>query len=402
MSPPKLTPASARELQPGGELRDHEVKGLILRARANGRSWFLYYRTRTGQQRKPKLGEFPEMSLSAARETAKTLKQQIALGGDPSKDWQAARNAPTMNDLCDWYADTWAPANKRPRSVVEDRLLIRAHVRPGLGALRVADVEKPDIDAFLDDVEKRKFVKLTDEQRARQPLAPGARNHVRALISHMFNLAELAPLKWRPRNSNPVRGTDKRTMRKRKRLAKPAEFERLAAELDRLALTRPKHAAAVWCLFLTGARVSEIVRAKREQWQGNKLILTDHKTADHVGEREIILPAPVLALLERVTAGGKPSPYLFGKISMRRTWHQLRKRADLPGLQMRDARRTWASYAKAQGLSLEQAGEHMGHTNPSTTALYSWLWDDEKADVAESVADYMLTRARVKPPVAEP
>lgn len=174
MTAVKLTPATARDTPAPAVLRDHEVSGLQLRVRPTGRVWHLWYRTRAGTERRPKLGNFPEMSLARARELAKDLKEKIARGEDPSQQWADARNAPTVAELCDRYLSEWAPRHKEPASVEEDRKLIVAHVKPGLGSARVADVDKPAVERFLGDVKDRRYTRDTGGRST----APGAANQI--------------------------------------------------------------------------------------------------------------------------------------------------------------------------------------------------------------------------------
>ena len=53
----ELTEKNIRAAQPGQVLRDATIKGLHLRVFPESRSFYLYYRTKTGTERKPKLGE---------------------------------------------------------------------------------------------------------------------------------------------------------------------------------------------------------------------------------------------------------------------------------------------------------------------------------------------------------
>lgn len=62
--------AQIREAAPGTVLKDGEVRGLQLRAFANSKAFYFYYRTRSGTQRMPKLGNLPTVTLDQARREA--------------------------------------------------------------------------------------------------------------------------------------------------------------------------------------------------------------------------------------------------------------------------------------------------------------------------------------------
>jgi integrase len=404
----KLTPTAARDLQPTHVpplLRDHEVGGLELHAGIRVKTWRLYYRNSAGIERRPRLGAFPEISLSAARDVAKEWKIRIAKGEDPSADRKAARAAPMVSELCDKFLTDYAPHHKDARSAHEDKLLIETHVKPGLGRHRVASVTTAMVDAFLSDVRRRRFafakmrkqveagrLKATwfDREQARRSTAPGAANHCRALLSKLFNLAETDSFgKMRPQHTNPVRHAARNTMLKRKRAAAPDEIVRIATALDALEADFPAHVACLWCLFLTGGRVGEILEAKSTELVGNKLIKADHKTVDHIGEKTIYVPKPAMRILERLPIEPSKDGRLFGKIALKKIWNRVRKDAGLPGLQLRDARRTFASYAVDEGKTLAQIGEMLGHLRQETTKGYSYLFEGAKEQATEQVAEHI-------------
>ncbi len=66
------------------DLKDDKVPGLQLRVRATGKSFYLYYR-RNGQQRRPKIGDFPGLTVAEAREIAQAMLRDVAAGLDPSE-----------------------------------------------------------------------------------------------------------------------------------------------------------------------------------------------------------------------------------------------------------------------------------------------------------------------------
>jgi hypothetical protein len=71
---PKLTKTLLERAHPEGQrviLRDSEVPGFQCRVSPTGaRTFFLYYRTRSGQVRRPKIGTFGDLTVDQARENA--------------------------------------------------------------------------------------------------------------------------------------------------------------------------------------------------------------------------------------------------------------------------------------------------------------------------------------------
>lgn len=386
----KLTPATARELPAGGRLRDHEVKGLELRAGKTRKTWLLYYRA-AGLERRPALGTFPELSVSAARDAAKALLLAVAKGEDPSATRQLARGEPTVADLCDWYLERWAPHRKGPAALLDDRRMIDAYIRRAMGSVRLASVTTAQLEALLDDVLHRRFVDAGRRRRDGKATAPGRAASVRTLLRHLLGRAAKRYLKEQGRSwattfpeGNPVDDTAARRVHSRRRVAQPEELRNLIGELRRLEADKPRHAAGIWALFLCGARVGEVINMTADQRHGDKLILRDHKTAAAIGEKVIPLPSPVIELLDRL--GPENSGRYFPAYkTIVRAWWALRKAAGCPDLQLKDARRTFASYA-LEGATLDQIGQLYGHTDTKTTRGYSWMLEDKKRAVAEAGA----------------
>lgn len=394
----KLTPAAARDAKPGDVLRDHEVKGLSLRAGAERKSWQFYYTTRAGDERRPTIGHFPDMSLSRARGVAQGLKDRVAQGEDPSADWKAAKAAPTVADLAGDYVRDWVLLKNGERWAREVEYRLAQCILPGLGFKRVAEVTRADVDRFLADVLARKYTPATRRQY-KGPTAPGSANHCRAILSKMFNLAEEKGL--RPQHSNPVRFAERATLRKRKVVATPDALPEIAAAMERLQHKYPegderrvralRQVACLWTLFLTGGRVGEVLDATGLELQADGLVKVEHKTARHIGDKTIHVPRLARELLDRLPP--HPTGRLFGKIRLRRAWEQVRTEAGCPTLQMRDIRRTFASYALSIGVTLEQVGDHFGHTDVETTKGYSWMLKGARADMVERVADHITATA---------
>lgn len=380
----KLTPAAARSAMPGTILRDDDVPGLALHCGATRKTWKLFYRTKTRVARRPALGTFPALSIEAARRAAREILEKVAAGRDPSGEWRLAREAPTVADACKLYLDEWAPRHKAASSVKEDRRQIEAMVlKSELARMRIAEVEKPHVDAFLADVEARRWAGDAPRGPTRER-APGAANRARALLSKLFTLAE-TDWKMRPQGHHPVKGTRKRPMALRKVHASPELLPKLAEALEFVRPGFPHAIAAIHVMLLTGARPDEIRSAPKEGLQGNRLVLTKHKTQRVVAERVVILPRAALDVIEAMppVAG----PYLFGRVHTRHAWELVRQRAGCPLLQMRDLRRTFATAAKSGGVTLDQIAELFGHTSSAVTKRYAWIFETTAEAKAEATAD---------------
>ena len=96
-----LTESANAKLKPGNELKDTKVIGLSVRANRSRKSFLLYYRTKDGKVRRPKIGDCGAIVLADARSIARNILAKVAAGGDPAADRDASRKEPTLTDLWD-------------------------------------------------------------------------------------------------------------------------------------------------------------------------------------------------------------------------------------------------------------------------------------------------------------
>ena len=378
MAKVKLTKRAVEKVEPGPKdiiLWDSELKGFGCKITPKGkRVYFAYYRTPNGQQRRPKIGDHDPMSCEEAREIARQWLANSRTGGDVSAKRKADRDAPTVADLAARYLSEHAELKKKPRSVASDRALLRLHILPALGRMKVASVARADVS------------KLHYAMRR----TPGAANRTLALLSKMFNLAE----KWdlRPDGSNPCRHVEKYAERKIERYLTPTEFARLGdvlAEAEQAQTEMPSVIAAIRLLAFTGCRLSEILtlRWNSTDWEQGCLHLPDSKT----GRKTVYIGAPTLEVLSRidrdpnnpfVITGRKPGTHL---VNLEKPWRRIRKRAGLDNVRLHDLRHSFASFGAGAGLSLPMLGKMLGHTQAQTTARYAHLAADPVKRAVDTV-----------------
>lgn len=397
MTERKLTYAAAVALEPGQTLRCPTVRGLELRGRKGVKSWHLYYRAPDGQQRRPKLGEFPTLQIDAARTAARTLLERVAVGGDPSAAKEALRAAPTMADLWAAYWTRRALPRKKAISRAGDEQNWRKHIAPALADRRVADVAFQDVQSLLARIGRT---------------APVAANRVRALLSTMFlKVAAHPELKWRSRDDNPVYGTTAFREHRRKRHVTQGEFQGLGSALSELAAVYPRHVAALYVILLSGSRVTEMLSARWEQFDAGRgcLVLSEHKTDRSGVDRVIRLPEAATRLLSALprTLGS----YIFSspahatghldRFALTYVWQIVRAKAGAPDLRLQDLRRTFATAAKSRGVSVGEIGELFSHSTSYTTDRYAWLFEGRAREVAEGTGADLAQRLGLLPAPAK-
>jgi len=354
--------------QPGDVLRDATVRGLQVRVTPAGKRVFmLYYRTKAGKERRPKLGEYGSITLAQARDAARSMLAAIAVGGDPMADREKELAEPTVADLWERYAAAVVSRRKeRTRQAYEDAY--RLHIDPKFGRKRLSEIRPFTVDDFRDGMSHK----------------PVQANRCLALLSAMFNYA-IKRMEWA--GSNPVRGSERFPETKRKRYMTAAEVSRVAELLIEEERENLFSSAFIQLLILTGARKDEIAKARWDQIKGNMILLLDSKT----GAKEIYLSPQALDVLAKLP---RTTGTLTGINDPKKLWGKIRRAAGCPDLRIHDLRHSFASAGISAGLSLAQIGGLLGHKSTQTTHRYAHLIEEAGVAAATTVGDLMELQMR--------
>lgn len=362
------------------------LPGFALRVTDKGiKSWILMYRT-SGKQRLKTYGKFPALGIADAKDLARADYHAACGGDDPAAAKQAARTAPTMQQLADRYLAEYAAVHKRPKPASEDRAMLTNNILPRLGAKKVADVERQDIEALHRSLKTK----------------PYRANRVLALLSKMFNLAEA--WHYRPQHSNPCQHARRYPEEKRDRWLSADELKRLVAAIAEYGKTPEDLAAAnaIKLLVLTGARRGEVLAATWDQFDLERGVWT--KPSAHTKQKKtehVPLSAPAVALLTEMKLAAKttnvfPNP----RADLRRPWATICKAAGLDGVRQHDLRHTFASHLASGGVPLGLIGKLLGHTQAQTTARYAHVADDPQREAANKFGELFTSLAAPKTPPA--
>jgi integrase len=249
----KLTKTAADAATIGAkeyELRDTVIPGFLLKVTPAGRKIFMIqYRTNTGERRKPAIGRFGELTVEQARSIAQDWLADVRKGKDPSADKAAAREAPSVKELCLKFMEDYSKPKNRARTVESNQGYIDRHIVPKLGALKVHEVTRSDVSGVM----------------ARMKETPVTANRVLSCLRKMFNMAEV----WgfRDDGTNPCRHIPKYPECGKRRLITDDEITRLFAYLERAdlaGLEPPLLTLGIRLQFAFAARMSEIINM---EWQ---------------------------------------------------------------------------------------------------------------------------------------
>ena len=344
-------------------LWDTEIKGFGVRVYTTGRKmYFLQYRNQYNTTKKIKIGVHGNITTEQAREAAREIALKVSAGNDPATEVKSQKSRPTMADLARDYIELYAKKEKSPKSVKEDKAMLKNHILPEFGTKKVAEITPRDIQVFRGKFDDRRVVS----------------NRVLSLLSKMFNLA----IQWEWRTDNPASGIQKHKEQKRTRWLQEDEIKRLIQVLD----DYPNQAMSdiIRLLLLTGARKHEVLEATWEQFDLEKGVWTKlaHTTKQRRMEHNPLSPA-ALKILKAMKATKTDSTYLFpGRVpgqplkEIKKGWATIRDKAELKDFTIHDLRHTYASHLVSSGLSLSIVGKLLGHTQASTTQRYAHLADE--------------------------
>jgi integrase len=366
---------------------DSEVPGFGVRVTANGaRSYVLRYTTRAGRERTFTIGDAGNWRTSDARDKARELRREVEDGGDPLGAIEDERAAPTVLDLIERFRAEHLP-RKRPSTRDDYERTLRLHIEPHFGQhTKVADVRFENIDAL-----HRKITAAGNPYQA---------NRTIALLSKMFSLA----VRWRMRETNPVKGIEKNREYHRRRYLSGDELVRLTKALA-------KHpdkgvADAIRLLLLTGARRGEVLSMRWEDVEDGTWSKPPSSTKQKE-HHQVPLSAPALQLLADIRKRQRPrSPFVFPGsgttghlVEIKKGWAAACKAAGIEGLRIHDLRHSYASQLVSGGASLPLIGALLGHSNPTTTARYAHLFRDPLRAATEKVGAVITAAGKpAKPP----
>ncbi|PJE30421.1 Site-specific recombinase XerD [Pseudooceanicola antarcticus] len=387
---PKLTKRSVEALPVDGRdyiVFDCDVIGFGVRVSPTGRkSYLIQYRV-GGRTRRFTLGKHGTLTAEAARKLAVQRLGEVAHGEDPSATRSEHHRSPTVAQLCDRFLEEHAAIRCKPNTQFDYRRNIERHILPAFGTFKAMDVRRADVAAL--------HQKLSP--------TPHQANRVLALLSKLFNMAELWEI--RPDGSNPCRLVPRYKEKPKERFLGEPELMRLGDVLTEAEQTGQESVfvvAAFRLLLMTGCRLSEIQTLQWSFVSMHHLLLPDSKT----GARRIPLSPDAKAVLHRLPRDSG-NPYVIqGKLpgshltDLQHPWRRIRKAAGLEDVRIHDLRHTYASYAAMNGVDLLTLGKILGHSNYQTTQRYAHLADKGVCEAANAVSGMMagaLGTARQQP-----
>lgn len=284
------------------------------------------------------------------------------------------RRVPTLNDF---FANTYLPsARARKRSWQMDEKIFRRHISPQLGQKKLSSISFREAAGWF-------------EGKRLAGYAPATCNRMLAVLRAIFNLA----LQWGAiAERSPCCGIRPYKLPgSRERFLDKSESSRLINALE----GKPcREALAIKLLILTGARKSEILRARKCDVDLQRAILTV-PVSKSGKKRHIHLSAAAVRILETLMRYND-SEWLFPAKTQDKPvcdifyfWKRLRQSINLCDVRIHDLRHTFASILVSCGQSLFLTQKLLGHQSPTTTMRYAHLDDKSFKLAVETVSAYL-------------
>lgn len=335
--------------------RDTRCPGLTLNVYTSGKKVFYLYRRIDGKPERVKLGSFPQLHVDHARDAVAELNGRIAVGNNPAGDRRLKRAEITFGELFDDFMEYHSKPHKKTWE--EDQRQFDTYLG-SLACKKVSDITRRDIANL--------HVRLGDES------GYYAANRVLALIHAVFNKAIDRDLFD---GINPASRVKKFREKSRERFLQQREARAFFTALRSLDHTMRHY---FLMLLYTGVRPNNVQAMRWEDIDFEHQVWRIPDTKNGYSHT-IPLVDPAIALLRR--RENNRSPWVFpsarsksGHITEpKKAWNKLRQESGLKDLQMRDLRRSLASWQAIQGHSLVLIGKTLGHKSPNATSVYARL-----------------------------
>ena len=374
----KLTQAAVDALPPPNngtakyKVSDTAVAGFHVAVFASGtKTYYVRYTDLHGRPRDMTLGKHGVVTAAEARKRALELRAQAALGRDPAEERRRLR---AMQTVASFVADRYLPHLRESiRSHAEYADMLRLRILPAFGRMALDDVTFADVAAF-----KRRLIG--------EKLSPSRTNRHLAVLRAVFGKA----LKWGAYiGINPAASPGMLREEHREVFLDGVQLraltEALREDRDQVA------ACAISLLALTGARKSEILKARWEHVDTDRGLLTVPLSKSG-RRRHVRLSGAALGILglQPRVAGQPfvfPSPRCPGKPleGVRAAWERCKAAAGLPDMHLHDLRHTFASLCMADGVSLYEVSKLLGHSNLATTQRYAHLGEKTLLATADRI-----------------
>ena len=374
----KFTEAKIRSLPPHSpdsasreaEYSDTEVIGFRINVSKSGRKFFSLRFTHSGKKKALRLGEYPQLGLTQARQEALKIKNRY--DGVPES---VSDDEVTLSRFVHENYLPWAYRNKA--SADKDEQKLRLSILPAYGELPLVKITNHQIQCYLDNL-------LTKHQ-------PSTVNRHRSLWSGIYRRA----IDWDYCTENPVKRIKpkKENNIKTDFLSKDNIIKLLESACKDSNIVA---ASLIKLLIFTGVRKSEALSAQWEFINFDKKLWKIPVTKSGKS-RQIQLSDQTVSLLYDIKRKSR-SRYVFpGKDenqplnNPQKAFKRMLAAAGLSSTwRIHDLRHFTASAAISGGATLYEVQHLLGHASHVTTQRYAHLCDERLREITQQIASCVI------------
>ncbi len=363
--------------------------GVVVRqkVKGKGKAWWVFV-SHNGRRTSRKVG-----SKQAAEKVAKELEAKLALGEFGFEDKKPVF---TFGEYAKRWIETTVPATCKASTLRDYKDILRIHVLPVFGDLKVTDITRGMVKDFL-------------LGKINEGYAASTVTHLKNVVSGVLNRAvddEVIP-------ANPAKSLGRLFKPKdRKATMDPLTGEELGKLLDTVKAHYPEHYALFLLLAGTGMRIGE---ARALRWgdidfEGRFINVSKSLVRGKVstpksgkGRRVDVSPQLAQVLLAHRTEqrkkglalglGDLPEFVFTDKKGLpidqdvwrRRIFNKALEKAGLRKIRIHDLRHTYATLRIAKGDNIADVSKQLGHHSVKLTLdiYYHWIPGQSKSEVDE-------------------
>lgn len=306
-------------------------------------------------------------------------------------EWERPKLMPRVEDFAE-YARSWlATRELTPRSRAENAKLLRRHILPTFGTMRLDDITPALVRRWHADLAEQ--------------TGPTARAHAYSLLRTILGTAvtddAIAANPCRIRGAGRVQ---------RARTIRPATLAELAGIVE---LMPERYRAAVliaaWCQL----RFGEVAELRRKDVDLDRGVIHVRRAVTYVGDgvdfvgapktkagvRDVAMPPHLMpAMRAHLMAHAQPGRdgllftsagggHLRSGSAMHDAFHVARAAVGRPDLTFHDLRHTGATLAAAAGATIAELMARLGHTTPNMAMLYQHAAAERDRAIAEALSE---------------
>lgn len=398
----KLTATQIKALTKQPPKKHADGGGLYFCVRTAGSPYWMLRYSADGKRHEATLGQYPQMSLAAAREASVLAKQGIRSGTDPIRE-KSKLVLPEINTVealfLDWYNTDLSLRLKHPNI---PRRVYWKEIHPVIGEYQVKDVTPRDVRAVLQKV----------QSSDRPSIANDALLYMKQLFRHGIKLDLCQNNPAAPFNVSDAGGIEL----SRDRTLSLDEVQRAFQVFQKNITSFGPGNYLACCLFLVlGVRKSELCEARWNEFDLDKAVWDLPQERSKTGAAiSIPLPTQALPWLKTLHGLACGSPYVFparraskqphmGPDTLNRAISKLfgrepgrkiqppNKMGNLEHFTIHDLRRTFRSIAAAEGVPSHVAERCLNHKLKGVEGIYDRHdYFDERKIAHQKVADRLL------------